>query len=86
MTIHVLHIITTLCRGGAERQLVNLVCNTDPQGGQTHGLSIFGLLGILLPSSKQPGMKSLSQFAAEVALALCSSEAGARCSELALPT
>ena len=30
MTIHVLHIITTLCRGGAERQLVNLVCNTDP--------------------------------------------------------
>jgi len=31
MTIHVLHIITTLCRGGAERQLVNLVCNTDPQ-------------------------------------------------------
>ena len=28
--IHVLHIITTLCRGGAERQLVNLVCNTDP--------------------------------------------------------
>ena len=28
MTIHVLHIITTLCRGGAERQLVNLVCNT----------------------------------------------------------
>ena len=31
MTISVLHIITTLCRGGAERQLVNLVCNTDPQ-------------------------------------------------------
>ena len=31
MTIHVLHIITTLCRGGAERQLVNLVCNTDPR-------------------------------------------------------
>lgn len=30
MTINVLHIITTLCRGGAERQLVNLVCNTDP--------------------------------------------------------
>ncbi|HKR60677.1 MAG TPA: glycosyltransferase [Pyrinomonadaceae bacterium] len=30
MTIHVLHVITTLCRGGAERQLVNLVCNTDP--------------------------------------------------------
>ena len=29
MTINVLHIITTLCRGGAERQLVNLVCNTD---------------------------------------------------------
>jgi len=31
MTIHVLQIITTLCRGGAERQLVNLVSNTDPQ-------------------------------------------------------
>ena len=30
MTISVLHVITTLCRGGAERQLVNLVCNTDP--------------------------------------------------------
>lgn len=28
--IHVLHVITTLCRGGAERQLVNLVCNMDP--------------------------------------------------------
>lgn len=27
--ISVLHIITTLCRGGAERQLVNLVSNTD---------------------------------------------------------
>lgn len=31
MTIHVLHIITTLWRGGAQRQLVNLVCNTNPQ-------------------------------------------------------
>jgi glycosyltransferase involved in cell wall biosynthesis len=29
MTIRVLHVITTLGRGGAERQLVNLVCNTD---------------------------------------------------------
>lgn len=29
MTIRVLHIITTLGRGGAERQLVNLACNTD---------------------------------------------------------
>jgi glycosyltransferase involved in cell wall biosynthesis len=29
MTINVLHVITTLCRGGAERQLVNLVCNTN---------------------------------------------------------
>ncbi|HEY6805817.1 MAG TPA: glycosyltransferase [Pyrinomonadaceae bacterium] len=28
MTIRVLHVITTLGRGGAERQLVNLVCNT----------------------------------------------------------
>jgi glycosyltransferase involved in cell wall biosynthesis len=30
MPIRVLHVITTLGRGGAERQLVNLVCNTDP--------------------------------------------------------
>lgn len=29
MTISLLHVINTLCRGGAERQLVNLVCNTD---------------------------------------------------------
>jgi glycosyltransferase involved in cell wall biosynthesis len=28
MSIRVLHVITTLGRGGAERQLVNLVCNT----------------------------------------------------------
>ncbi len=29
MTVKVLHVITTLGRGGAERQLVNLVCNTE---------------------------------------------------------
>src|SRR5215204_3470693 len=29
MPIRVLHVITTLGRGGAERQLVNLVCNTS---------------------------------------------------------
>jgi glycosyltransferase involved in cell wall biosynthesis len=29
MTIKVLHVITSLGRGGAERQLVNLVCNTE---------------------------------------------------------
>jgi glycosyltransferase involved in cell wall biosynthesis len=31
MPIRVFHVITTLGRGGAERQLVNLACNTDPQ-------------------------------------------------------
>jgi len=31
MPIRVLHLITTLGRGGAERQLVNLVCNTRPE-------------------------------------------------------
>lgn len=31
MSIRVLHIITTLGRGGAERQLVNLVCNTKAE-------------------------------------------------------
>jgi len=31
MPIRVLHVITTLGRGGAERQLVNLVCNTSAE-------------------------------------------------------
>jgi glycosyltransferase involved in cell wall biosynthesis len=31
MPIRVFHVITTLGRGGAERQLVNLACNTDPR-------------------------------------------------------